>query len=208
MIWTIFTLLLCAGLLWLPYYLDIGAQWFQYSGVIIAMISGVFTIVLGIDWTAHEIMRVRKLHYQATEGVKLSYAVSFIHALRGLPGSSIKELFDVSILMARGLPGWPIVWRVEFPGGMVGLSVLEDFLSACCEIYDDKETVHELWPIRDHNRNRFGPDAEHELSIITWWLVDNGYAVKPTGNRAATWKDGVHPLDVIRGLGLEEPEIE
>jgi hypothetical protein len=200
---SIFILMICAGLFPLPMYVGIGAEWVQVAGVVLAFICGGSAVGLFVNYSANEVIRLRRTHYQATVGIQLDYAQRFVNTLRYLTTSQTKELFDLALLTAQGLPGMPIVWMVQFPGGHVGLSVLKDFMDACIEIYDEREGVHELWPVRDHARAHFGVDSEQELRVITEWLCMEGLALPARGNRAATWADGTHPLDVKRGLGLD-----
>ncbi len=202
MIPSIITLAIGAGLLWLPNYLSLGPDWVQIGGVILATLCGVLAVALFFDWTAHEIISLRRAHYVATEGVKLGYANQFVQALSHLTTKQTMELFRLAILSAHGLPGIPVIWRIEFPKGPVGLSVVVAFLDACTDIYTGDGC--ELWPVRDHYKERFGADAENDLRIITDWLVQMNLANPAMGNRAATWAIGTHPLDVKRGMGLEE----
>lgn len=190
-----------AGLLWLPYVLEIGPDWVQVGGLVMAGLFGLLGAALFVDWVAHEVVRIRRMNQQATTGINLTYATHFIEALGKLTTTQTKELFDLAILTAHGMPGLPILWRVDFPGGLVAKSVLVDFIDACIEIYDGENS--ELWPVRDHDRVRFGADAEKELRIITDWFVMQGLANPARGNRAATWCINVHPIDIKRGMGLD-----
>jgi hypothetical protein len=141
------------------------------------------------------------MNQQATTGVNLTYATHFVEALSKLTTSQTQELFHLAILTAHGMPGLPVLWRIDFPGGVVPKSVAVDFLDACIEIYEGD--CSELWPVRDHDRARFGEHAERELRIITDWFVANGLANPARGDHAATWAFNVHPLDVKRNMGLD-----
>ena len=200
MILTIFILTCASGILWIPDLIDSGPDWVQLAGSMVAVVCGVTAILLFVKYAANEVIRIRRAHYQATQGVQLGYAIEFVQVLRHLTTSQTKELFDLAVITAKGLPGMPIVWMLEFPGGKVGLSVLVDFLNACIENYD--EVARELWPVRDHEKRYFGKDAERELGIITDWLVMEGLANPARGSKAATWALNAHPVDVKRGMGL------
>ena len=83
------------------------------------------------------------------------------------------------MITAKGLPGMPIVWMLEFPGGKVGLSVLVDFLNACIENYD--EVARELWPVRDHEKRYFGKDAGKGAGDYYGLAGDGGFGESGEG---------------------------
>lgn len=201
MVVTCFLLFVASGVLWLPYFLGIGPAWWQYGTASLCAISLIFAIALSVRILIEEWLEIKRKNWRIEHGLLYAALRDQTYALRDWNSAMIKEFFGKTILWAEGIGGFPIIYTVSLPTGKVSLNTLDEYLLACEEIYD-RTFDHELWPIRDHDPERFGPNAEEHFKIIVAWLQLEGYIHPAGGSRSARWRDGHTPADLRAELGL------
>lgn len=197
-----FILSLLAGLLWIPYTLQIGPTWWQYGTMSLCVICGICACALGFRIVVEEWQEIKKKQWRIDHGLLYSALRDQTYALRDWNSAMVKEFFGKTILWVEGMGGFPIVYSVSLPTGKVSLNTLDEYLLACEEVYD-RTYDHELWPIRDHDPERFGPNAEEHFKMIIAWLQLEGYIHPAAGSRSARWRDGHNPSDLRQELGID-----
>lgn len=197
-----FILFVAGGLLWLPYFLGSGPGWWQYGTASLCVISLIFAVALSARIGIEEWQKIRRKNWQIEHGLLYAALRDQTYALREWNSAMIKEFFGKTILWAEGMGGFPIIYTVSLPTGKVSLNTLDEYLLACEEVYEQTYD-HELWPIRNHDPERFGPNAEEYFKFIVAWLQLEGFIHPAAGSRAARWRDEHNPSDLRRELGLD-----
>lgn len=181
--WAVFNFLcaaLCGSLAWKSNLPD----WLRIFLVIAALGFGAAAAVQLLDWLAHEYaVRTKEIQY-----AKVAHAVTVAHALRGLTDQQTEYVEKQAILIGVGIPGDPVIWAVEFPGGRVELDLIADFIAVSRKIGSGW-----LCPIRNHTNEAFHGynDVETKLTRITNAFILQGWALKASGPYAAQLKPGV-----------------
>lgn len=181
--WPVFNMIagsLCGALAWKSTLPD----WLRILLVMCALIFGVTACVQLFDWLAHQFaVRTREIQY-----AKVAHAVTIAHALRGLTDQQTEYVQKQAILVGVGIPGDPVIWAVDFPGGRVELDMLADFIDVSRKIGSGY-----LCPIRKHTDPAFHGynDVESKMTRITNAFILQGWALKASGPYAAQLKPGI-----------------